>query len=288
MEKTSLSIYLSEIAKNPLLDKEEEQKLAKLVQTGTQAETDAAAKKLIESNLKLVCVIAREYENFGIQTLDLIAEGNTGLMEAANRFKPGYDSRFSTYAAYWIRLRIQRALMQQSREIRLPVYLVEKHLKAKRVIKALTGELGREPTTKEIMKATGLDEATLDSIRHSETTCISLETPIGDNGSTIADFLSAEAECSPDTAYDAKAKQEEVELVFNKLTAKEQEILVKRYGLKNEQRQTLSQIGEDLKVTRERIRQIERQALKKLYYGLKAKNSVQEAKSIEKSPNIHL
>jgi len=286
-DKSSLTKYMEEISTHTLLNVEEEQQLAKIIQEKSK-KSEAASKKLIESNLKLVCAIAGEYKNYGVPLDDLVAEGNTGLIEAANRFGPGYESRFATYAGYWIRQKIHKALSQQSKDIRLPAYMVDKQLKIRRVTRELSTQLGREPELHEVAKATGLSTTVLTEVKSYEINCVSMETPIGENGSTLGDML-ANHRPTPDTECEDQGQIEELRTAIQRLNGKERDILFKRYGIGCESK-TLMDLGKEYGVSRERIRQIELKAISKLQRWLTENTLVRPSAEqlTVKSPNYHL
>lgn len=286
MEKTSLTKYMEEISTHTLLNVEEEQYLAKIIQEKSK-KSEGARQKLIESNLKLVCLIAGEYKNYGVAFDDLIAEGNTGLIEAANRFGPGHDARFATYAGYWIRQKIHKALSQQSKDIRLPAYMVDKQLKIRRVTRELTAKLGREPDISEISKATGLSSNVLTEVKSYEINCVSMETPIGDNGSTLGDML-ANHRPTPDTECEDQEQIDALRAAVQRLNNKEKDIVFKRFGI-GCKRKTLMELGKEYVVSRERIRQIEIKALNKLERWLTESSVVKASiNKPEKTANYHL
>jgi RNA polymerase primary sigma factor len=258
----SIQMYLKEISKTPLLTPEEEIYLAKQLEKGDQA----AQKKLVESNLRLVVSIAKKFIGRNLSFLDLIQEGNIGLFRAVEKFDYRKGYKFSTYATWWIRQAIIRALADQSRTIRLPVHMVETINKFYQVERNLIQDLGREPLPKEI--ATEMGEK-LDRIFHiikiSQDT-ISLETSIGDddNDSTLEDFLEDIKAISPDKAAAMKLLKEYIKEILNELTPREQTILEMRFGLTEDGSHTLEEVGYEFGVTRERIRQIEAKALDKI------------------------
>jgi RNA polymerase sigma factor (sigma-70 family) len=253
-----LGLYLSDIAKVPLLTPNEEQELAHRVQAGdTEAE-----RRLIESNLRLVVRVARRYLNRGLSLLDLIEEGNLGLLHAVKKFQPGRGTRFSTYAVWWIRQAVSRALANQARTIRLPVHIELLLGRFSKMKAALTQELGRAPTTEEIAKA--LDHP-LEEIEHIERMSqrpVSLDAPPSPGGSSTVEDLVKDTEPLPDAGLGAALKaREDLASVLRDLPDAERDVLGWRFGLSGEEPMTLEAIGRKLGVTRERVRQIESAAL---------------------------
>ena len=268
-----IRMYLKEIGKIPLLTAEEEVILAKRIERGnaedaTEAEkADAAAAKeaLIQANLRLVVSIAGHYNNRGMLYLDLIQEGNMGLIKAADKFDYTKGFKFSTYATWWIRQSITRALADQARTIRIPVHMVETINRLIRTSRQLMQELGREPTTEEIARKMGLTEARVQEIIKIAQDPVSLETPIGEEeDSHLGDFIADEATPAPAEAAFATLQHEQLMEVLSTLTDRERQVLILRYGLEGGRSYTLEEVGEKFHVTRERIRQIEAKALRKL------------------------
>src|SRR4249920_2230972 len=249
MTTDSLQLFLKDIGKVRLLTAAEEVELAKRIERG-----DLDAKqKMVESNLRLVVSIAKNYRNQGLPFLDLIQEGTLGLVRAAEKFDYRKGFKFSTYATWWIRQAIARALADKARTIRIPVHVVEKLNKIGRAERKLVTELGREPTPEEIAEVTGIDPEEVDSIKRSAQAPVSLEKPVGDE----------EAESPFDRAADLLTKEALKEALEN-LSYRERRVLELRYGLGGEHPRTLDEVGRTFNVTRERIRQIENQSLKKL------------------------
>jgi len=261
MTTDSLQLFLKDIGKVRLLTAQEEVDLAKRIERG-----DLDAKqKMVESNLRLVVSIAKNYRNQGLPFLDLIQEGTLGLVRAAEKFDYRKGFKFSTYATWWIRQAIARALADKARTIRIPVHVVEKLNKIGRAERKLVTELGREPTPEEIAEVTGIDPEEVDQIKRSAQAPVSLEKPVGDEEeSEFGQFIADEKAESPfDRAADLLTKEALREALEN-LSYRERRVLELRYGLGGEHPRTLDEVGRTFNVTRERIRQIENQSLKKL------------------------
>ena len=255
-----LSLYLRDIAKVPLLTPDEEQELARRVQAG-----DAAAeRRLTEANLRLVVRVARRYLHRGLSLLDLIEEGNLGLLHAVRKFQPGRGTRFSTYAVWWIRQAVTRALANQARTIRLPVHvelLLGQYAKKK---SALAQELGRAPTTEEIAKAMGQP---LDEIEHLERVSerpVSLDSPVGPDASSTLQDIVKDADPLPGGLAATLQAREDLAGLLEDLPDQERTVVSLRFGLSGEPPLTLEAIGKRLGVTRERVRQVEGAALQRL------------------------
>lgn len=264
----NVRMYLKEIGKISLLSLEEEQELSKRV-----AEGDEQAKKILaESNLRLVVSIAKRYVGRGLLFLDLIQEGNIGLMKAVEKFDYGKGYKFSTYATWWIRQAITRALADQARTIRVPVHMVETINKMARIERQMTLELNREPTDAELSKKMGLSVEKIAEIRKISQDPVSLETPIGEEeDSHLGDFLADERTMSPEDFATYEILKDELKQVLDTLTVREKEVLELRFGLFDGSSHTLEEVGKQFKVTRERIRQIEAKALRKLRHPSRAK-----------------
>ena len=256
-----IRMYLKEIGKIPLLTAEQEVELAKRIEQGDQA----AKEQLINANLRLVVSIAGHYNNRGMLYLDLIQEGNMGLIKAADKFDYSKGFKFSTYATWWIRQSITRALADQARTIRIPVHMVETINRLIRTSRQLMQEYGREPTTEEIAKAMHLSEARVQEIIKIAQDPVSLETPIGEEeDSHLGDFIPDESAVSPSDAAFLSMQREQLMEVLDTLTDREKRVLMLRYGMDGGRSYTLEEVGEMFHVTRERIRQIEAKALRKL------------------------
>ena len=264
-----IRMYLKEIGKIPLLTAEEEVALAKRIEAGDQSAKD----ELIQANLRLVVSIAGHYNNRGMQYLDLIQEGNMGLIKAADKFDYRKGFKFSTYATWWIRQSITRALADQARTIRIPVHMVETINRLIRTSRQLMQDLGREPTTAEIADAMHLTEARVQEIIKIAQDPVSLETPIGEEeDSHLGDFIKDETAPAPADAAFYALQREQLMEVLDTLTDREKKVICLRYGLDGGKSYTLEEVGEIFKVTRERIRQIEAKALRKLRTNRQIKN----------------
>ena len=261
-------IYLKEIGKVPLLSADEEIELAKRMEEG-----DVEAKKrLSEANLRLVVSIAKRYVGRGMLFLDLIQEGNLGLIKAVEKFDYRKGYKFSTYATWWIRQAITRAIADQARTIRIPVHMVETINKLIRVSRQLLQEYGREPTPEEIAKAMGISEAKVREIIKIAQEPVSLETPIGEEeDSHLGDFIPDDDAPAPAEAASHALMREQLWDVLNTLTPREEKVLRLRFGLDDGNQRTLEEVGREFKVTRERIRQIEAKALRKLRHPSRSK-----------------
>ena len=261
-------MYLKEIGRISLLTPEEEQELsARIIQN------DEEAKRLLaESNLRLVVSIAKRYVGRGLLFLDLIQEGNIGLMKAVDKFDSERGYKFSTYATWWIRQAITRALADQARTIRVPVHMVETINKMVRVQRQLTLELNREPSEEEIAKKMGISVDKVREVIKISQDPVSLETPIGEeDDSHLGDFLKDESSLSPEEYTENEILKEEIKQVLMSLQPREQEVLELRFGLIDGTCHTLEEVGKKFSVTRERIRQIEAKALRKLRHPSRAK-----------------
>lgn len=258
----SVRLYLREIGKIPLLSAEEELELARRVVAGDKDAKD----KMAEANMRLVVSIAKRYVGRGLDLLDLIQEGNTGLLRAVEKFDPDKGFKFSTYATWWIRQAITRAIADQARTIRIPVHMVETINKLLRTQRRLTQELNREPTNEEIAEAMELDVDKVEHIMKIKQDIASLDASIRDDEeeSVLADFIEDEDTISPEESATNQLLKEQVKGMLGALTEREQKILKLRFGLEDGRQHTLEEVGQEFSVTRERIRQIEAKALAKL------------------------
>ena len=256
-----VKMYLKEIGKIPLLSADEERILAENMEAGDIE----AKKKLAETNLRLVVSIAKRYVGRGMQFLDLIQEGNMGLMKAVEKFDFRRGFKFSTYATWWIRQAITRSIADQARTIRIPVHMVETINKLVRIERQLVQELGREPTNEEISEHMGIEVDKVNEIRKIAQEPVSLETPIGEeDDSHLGDFIEDETAIAPDEAANFSMLKEQLNQVLSTLSDREKKVLELRFGLNDGTPRTLEEVGKEFEVTRERIRQIEAKALRKL------------------------
>jgi RNA polymerase primary sigma factor len=261
-------MYLKEIGRIPLLSAEEEAEISQAVENGD----DSARNKLAESNLRLVVSIAKRYVGRGLLFLDLIQEGNIGLMKAVEKFDYGKGYKFSTYATWWIRQAITRALADQARTIRVPVHMVETINKMARVQRQMTLELNREPSEEELAEKMGISIDKVREVMKISQDPVSLETPIGEeDDSHLGDFIKDERSMSPEEYATNEILKEEIKNVLLTLQEREQEVLELRFGLVDGTSHTLEEVGKKFNVTRERIRQIEAKALRKLRHPSRAK-----------------
>ena len=266
-------MYLKEIGRVPLLSADEEIVLAKQIEAGAQEDatykdiqlSKKAKKKLVDANLRLVVSIAKRYVGRGMLFLDLIQEGNLGLIKAVDKFDYTKGYKFSTYATWWIRQAITRAIADQARTIRIPVHMVETINKLIRISRQLLQDKGREPLPEEIAEGMGITVERVREIQKIAQEPVSLETPIGEEeDSHLGDFIEDQDAIAPDDAASYILLQEQIEDVFTCLIDREQQVLILRFGLKDGKPRTLEEVGQHFNVTRERIRQIEGKALTKL------------------------
>ena len=263
-----VKIYLKEIGRVPLLSNEEEQELAKRMAEGDEE----ARAKLSEANLRLVVSIAKRYAGRGMMFLDLIQEGNMGLIKAVEKFDYSKGYKFSTYATWWIRQAITRAIADQARTIRIPVHMVETINKVMRVERQLLQELGRQPKPEEVAQEMGMSVDKIREVLKIAQEPIPLETPIGEEeDSHLGDFIPDEDITAPSDAASQVMLKEELEDVLKTLTDREAKVLKMRFGLEDGRMRTLEEVGRDFNVTRERIRQIEAKALRKLRHPSRSK-----------------
>ncbi len=263
-----VKMYLKDIGRVPLLTAEEEVELAKRM----QEDDPAARRRLSEANLRLVVSIAKRYVGRGMLFLDLIQEGNLGLMKAVEKFDYQKGFKFSTYATWWIRQSITRAIADQARTIRIPVHMVETINKLTRVQRLLLQELGREPTPEEIAEKMGVTEERVREIQKIAQDPVSLETPIGEEeDSHLGDFIEDEKTATPSESVASMMLREQLLGVLDTLTPREEKVLRLRYGLDDGKPRTLEEVGKEFNVTRERIRQIEAKAIRKLKHPSRRK-----------------
>lgn len=261
----SVRLYLREIGKIPLLSAEEELDLAQRVVAGDKKAKD----KMAEANMRLVVSIAKRYSGRGLDFLDLIQEGNTGLLRAVEKFDPDKGFKFSTYATWWIRQAITRAIADQARTIRIPVHMVETINKLLRTQRRMTQELNREPSIEELAKELEMEPEKVEYVMKIKQDIHSLDAGVGRDGdddseSVLGDFIEDEDAKSPESSAGDQLLKEQVSSILGALTEREQKIVKMRFGLDDGKNHTLEEVGQEFSVTRERIRQIEAKALAKL------------------------
>ena len=260
----SVRLYLREIGKIPLLSQEEEMKLARRIVKGDKKAKD----KMVEANMRLVVSIAKRYSGRGLDLLDLIQEGNTGLLRAVEKFDPDKGFKFSTYATWWIRQAITRAIADQARTIRIPVHMVETINKVLRATRKLTQELNREPTVEEIAKEMDMEPEKVEYVMKIKQDIASLDQSVGRDGddedSVLGDFVEDEERISPEDSAANQILKEQLAEIISTLSEREQKIIKLRFGIGGGRSHTLEEVGAEFSVTRERIRQIEAKALSKL------------------------
>lgn len=278
LERSNLQLYLQEIAKTPLLTIAEEVSLAKRIRKGDKAARD----HMIKANLRLVVKIAMDYKDFGLPLLDLISEGNIGLIKAVERFDPRKGGKLSTYAAWWIKQSIKRALANQSKTIRLPVHLVDKIAKMRRTAMALTEELGREPTDEEIAMELGVPTNKVAHLKSVSVRPASLDAPVGEDGdsSTFGEIVGDENAVSPFENLRAKNLNNDLHSMVDSLDPREAEIIKLRFGLDGHDELTLEEVGRKFRVTRERVRQLQNLALSKMRRAMAAKEAQRNSDEI--------
>ncbi len=260
----SVRMYLREIGKIPLLTPEEEMKLAQRIVKGDKKAKD----KMVESNMRLVVSIAKKYVGRGLDFLDLIQEGNTGLLRAVEKFDPEKGFKFSTYATWWVRQAITRAIADQARTVRIPVHMYETINKVVRTARRMTAELNREPTNEELAKALDMEPEKIDYVMRIKQDIASLDASIAregdDEDSALGDFVEDEERESPEESAANQILKEQLSEIISGLSSREQKIIRLRFGIGGGRPHTLEEVGNEFRVTRERIRQIEAKALAKL------------------------
>jgi RNA polymerase primary sigma factor len=278
-ERNNLQLYLQEIGKTPLLTIDEEVKLAKRILKGDKAARD----HMISANLRLVVKIAMDYKDFGLPLLDLISEGNIGLIKAVERFDPDKGGKLSTYAAWWIKQSIKRALANQSKTIRLPVHLVDKISKMRRTAMALTEELGREPTDEEIAIELQVPTSKVAHLKSVSVRPASLDAPIGEDGdsTTFGEIVGDENAIDPFEQLSGSNQNSALNSLVDSLDPREAEIIRYRFGLDGRDELTLEEVGAKFRVTRERVRQLQNLALSKMRKAITKQEEQRSAEDIE-------
>ncbi len=283
-ERSNLQLYLQEIGKTALLTIEEEIQLAKRIRRGDKAARD----HMISANLRLVVKIAMDYKDFGLPLLDLISEGNIGLIKAVERFDPRKGGKLSTYAAWWIKQSIKRALANQGKTIRLPVHLVDKIAKMRRTAMALTEQLGREPTDEELAMELQIPTSKVAHLKSVSVRPASLDAPIGEGGdsSTFGEIVGDENAVSPYDGLREKNLNTDLHELVDSLDRREAEIIKLRFGLGGREELTLEEVGRKFHVTRERIRQLEYLALSKMRRAMAKHDAIRTAEEIEQEDRL--
>jgi RNA polymerase primary sigma factor len=264
----SVKLYLREIGKIPLLTNEEEFELAQKILNGSPKVQKKSKDKMAEANMRLVVSIAKRYSGRGLDFLDLIQEGNTGLLRAVEKFDPNKGFKFSTYATWWIRQAITRAIADQARTIRIPVHMVETINKVLRTQRRLTQELNREPSVEEVAKEMDMEPEKIEYVMKIKQDIASLDASVGRDGededSSLGDFIEDEDRISPEDSAATQLLKEQIATILKTLSEREQKIVKMRFGIGGGKSHTLEEVGAEFSVTRERIRQIEAKALGKL------------------------
>jgi RNA polymerase primary sigma factor len=261
----SVKLYLREIGKIPLLSQEEEFELAQKVIHGNEKEKKRAKDKMAESNMRLVVSIAKRYSGRGLDFLDLIQEGNTGLLRAVEKFDPDKGFKFSTYATWWIKQAISKVVVERSRAIRVPMHIIEQLSKLSKVTNELVQKLEREPTIAEIAKAMDIEESKVRELRSIVKDPVSIDQSINDeDDATIEDLIADDSIKAPEERLIQEETAKAIQNVLTTLDEREADIIARRYGLGGRKAQTLEEVGKDYGLTKERIRQIEEKAMKKL------------------------
>ncbi|MBL9210554.1 MAG: RNA polymerase sigma factor RpoD/SigA [Opitutaceae bacterium] len=278
-ERSNLQLYLQEIGKTALLTIDEEIALAKRIRRGDKAARD----HMIQANLRLVVKIAMDYKDFGLPLLDLISEGNIGLIKAVERFDPRKGGKLSTYAAWWIKQSIKRALANQSKTIRLPVHLVDKISKMRRMAMQLTEQLGREPTDEELAVELQIPTSKVAHLKSVSVRPASLDAPIGEDGdsTTFGEIVGDDNAVSPYDGLREKNLNSDLSAMVNSLDKREAEIIKLRFGLEGREELTLEEVGKKFHVTRERIRQLEYLALTKMRKAMAKNEAVRTMDEID-------
>src|SRR5690242_13163558 len=260
-QSDSLRLYLREISRIPLLSAQAELAIARRIEWGSRE----ARNQLIEANLRLVVSIAKKYVGQGLALEDLIGEGNIGLIRAVTKFDPSKGFRFSTYATWWIKQAITRSILEGTRAVRLPVYVMEEVMRVKRMTRQLYQELGREPTAAQIGERLGITADRVNELMVWAEKVFSLDAPLSEEEeNSLGDIIEDQHQPGPVETTDRSLLREEVYRVLNNLTQRERQVIELRFGLIDDQDHTLEEVGRRLKVTRERVRQIEERAIRKL------------------------
>src|SRR3954471_10829369 len=283
-ERSNLQLYLQEIGKTPLLTIDEEVTLARRIRRGDKAARD----HMISANLRLVVKIAMDYKDFGLPLLDLISEGNIGLIKAVERFDPRKGGKLSTYAAWWIKQSIKRALANQSKTIRLPVHLVDKISKMRRMAMQLTEQLGREPTDEELAAELQIPTSKVAHLKSVSVRPASLDAPIGEEGdsATFGEIVGDDNAVSPFEGLREKNLNSDLHALVQSLDEREAEIIKLRFGLEGRDELTLEEVGKKFHVTRERIRQLEYIALSKMRKAMAKNEAVRTTDEIEQEDRL--
>lgn len=266
----TLSLYIREIAKTPLLTREEEVALAERVMAGDKE----ARTQMISANLRLVVKIAKDYSGYGLPLSDLISEGNIGLMTAVDRYDPDKGAKLSSYASWWIKQSVKRALANQGKTIRLPVHAVEKIARVRRITTLMTEALGREPTNEELSEETGIPMKKLSMIRQAAQRPTSLDAPLNEGEQTnFGDVIGDESALDPLEALTSSNLHDQLDELLGLLDERETKIINSRFGLNGKKPMNLEEVGREFGVTRERIRQLQNKALEKMRYALHRKDN---------------
>lgn len=277
----SVKAYLQEIGAIDRLSPEEELETAKLIKNGTPEQQKKAKDKMISANLRLVVSMAKDYTNRGLSFQDLIQEGNIGLMRAVDKFDYTKGFRFSTYATWWIRQSMVRAIADQSRDIRIPVHMTEQINKVKKTERQLTQDLGRQPTSKEIAaQLPGFTPERIDEIQRIAMDPVSLESPAGDeDSSTLSDFIADDSAADPSSVSADETRNEQLNQILSELPEREEQIVRMRFGLDGTgQPKTLEEVGKHFGVTRERVRQLENKAIRRMHHAIDTKKDYRDLK----------
>jgi RNA polymerase primary sigma factor len=284
LERSNLQLYLQEIGKTPLLTIEEEVALAKRIRRGERAARD----HMIKANLRLVVKIAMDYKDFGLPLLDLISEGNIGLIKAVERFDPRKGGKLSTYAAWWIKQSIKRALANQSKTIRLPVHLVDKISRMRKTALVLSERLGREPTDEELAAELQIPTSKVAHLKSVSVRPASLDAPIGEesDSTTFGEIVGDESALSPFEGLREKNLNADLHAMVDSLDKREAEIIKLRFGLDGHDELTLEEVGKRFNVTRERIRQLEYIALTKMRKAMSRNESIRSVDEIEQEERM--